>query len=104
MLAVWRGDLGKQLPCGCNPRFTEAVVRPLSLLPRGDDAGLHEDFHVIGQRGLLHAEALGKGADADLAAAQPREDVEPALIAKCFEYRCALRVRHGLRTPQIKIV
>ena len=40
------------------------VVRPLAFLFAADEAGVRQEFHVMGYRGLRHPDRLGEIADA----------------------------------------
>jgi hypothetical protein len=60
----------------------EAVVGPLPLLPRLDQAGFAENLHVIGKTGLADVELLQQHAGALFAAAQLLQHHKPVWIAE----------------------
>lgn len=71
----------------------QGVVRPASLLPVCDEAGLAEDAEMMGQERLRHINLGHQVTDALLAASHNIEDAEARCVAQGLE-----RQRRGLRS------
>ena len=67
-------------------RFTDPAVGPLALYTARHDAGITQNFHVIGQCRLADVQVFQQDAGAFFSAAEHLQDLQAAHIAERFEY------------------
>ena len=71
-----------------NTLATDRVMHPLALFSAGDDPGIAEDLHMVGQRRLADIQFVQQLAGALLAAMEQLQNANTVLIAQSFENRC----------------
>src|SRR5699024_10007691 len=79
----------ERLGGGCEGVDGGAVVGPAPALLAGDEPGLDEQLHVVGDGGLGEPDGLGEVADAHLAVAAAgdhRHELDPGGVAERLEH------------------